>query len=96
MGKVVFLALLVGGWWALQNGVIPMPSALAAPSPAWKSYTQFSRYLAHDKYDRAKGMATRAAAAFAEHCHSAWAAKRFPCQAAPVPEESLGETEPGR
>jgi DNA-binding transcriptional LysR family regulator len=44
----------------------------------------------------ANGTPTRAAAAFAEHCHSAWANKRFPCQAAPIPGESLGETQPGR
>ncbi len=44
----------------------------------------------------AASTATRAAAAFAEHCHSAWADKRFPCQAAPVPDETLGETQAGR
>ncbi len=44
----------------------------------------------------ANGTPTRAAAAFAEHCHSAWANKRFPSQAAPIPDESLGETQPGR
>lgn len=31
---------------------------------------------------------TRAAAAFAEHCHRAWLAKRFPCKAAPAPEDA--------
>jgi DNA-binding transcriptional LysR family regulator len=35
----------------------------------------------------ADSTATRAAAAFAEHCHSAWARKRFPCRAAPVPDD---------
>jgi len=39
---------------------------------------------------------TRAAAAFAEHCHGAWAGKRFPCRAAPVTDESLGEAGSGR
>ena len=43
----------------------------------------------------AENVASRAAAAFAEHCHSAWAAKRFPCQAAPIPDEILGETKTG-
>jgi len=39
---------------------------------------------------------TRAAAAFAEHCHSAWADKRFPCQAAPVPDEPRPEAQSKR
>ncbi len=44
----------------------------------------------------AEARPTRAAAAFAEHCHSAWDRKRFPCQAAPVPDETLGEGRPAR
>jgi DNA-binding transcriptional LysR family regulator len=34
----------------------------------------------------AESRLTRAAAAFAEHCHEAWARRTFPCRAAPVPE----------
>ena len=34
----------------------------------------------------AESMATPVAAFF-EHCHRTWAIKRFPCQAAPVPEK---------
>jgi DNA-binding transcriptional LysR family regulator len=44
----------------------------------------------------AEATPTRAAAAFAKHCHSAWARQRFPCQAAPVPDETLGEARPDR
>ena len=42
---------------------------------------------------------TRAAAAFAAHCHEAWAHPRLPCRAAPVAEESTAggpETPPSR
>lgn len=35
----------------------------------------------------AGGRPTRAAAAFAEHCHRVWQDKRFPCKAASVPDE---------
>jgi hypothetical protein len=35
----------------------------------------------------AASTATRAAAAFAEHCHNAWAGRRFPCQAASAPDD---------
>ena len=62
MGKLLFLALLAGGgWWAFQNGLVPMPAGIAPPSRAFEAYARFSEYLAHDQYGNARNLATRAA-----------------------------------
>ena len=42
----------------------------------------------------AESTLTRAAAAFAEHCHRAWLDKRFPCRAASVAEEPRQDGQP--
>jgi len=60
MGKLAWVVLLAGGYWAWQNDMIPVPAELAAPSPAWEAYTRFSQYLAHGQYGNARGMAARA------------------------------------
>lgn len=61
MGKLVVLAILAGGWWAWQNGLVPTPRVLAAPSPAFETYTRFSEYLAHDMYGKARKLAAKGA-----------------------------------
>jgi hypothetical protein len=62
MGKLLFLVLLAGGgWWAWQNGLVPMPAGIAPPSPAFEAYARFSEHLAHDQYGNARGLATRGA-----------------------------------
>lgn len=62
MGKLFVAALLAGaGFWAFDHGLVPLPAALAPPSPAFETYTSFSSYLAHDQYANAKRLAARGA-----------------------------------
>ena len=62
MGKVLFLALLLGGgWYALENDLIPVPEALKTPSPAFATYARFSEYLAYDHYGNARKLAAKGA-----------------------------------
>ncbi|NNL67950.1 MAG: hypothetical protein HKP30_17005 [Myxococcales bacterium] len=62
MGKLMFLALLLGGgWYAWENDWIPVPDELKAPSPAFATYARFSEYLAHDHYGNARKLAAKGA-----------------------------------
>jgi hypothetical protein len=62
MGKLVLVAVLLGGgWWAWQNDRVPLPELFAQPTPAWQAYTRFSTYLAHDQYGNARKLAARGA-----------------------------------
>lgn len=62
MGKLILIALLAGGgWWAWQNGLVPVPAELREPTPAFQAYTHFSTYLVHAQYGNARKLAARGA-----------------------------------
>ncbi len=62
MRKILAIAFLVGGgWWAWQNGLIPVPAELREPTPAFAAYARFSEYLAYNQYGNAKRLASHGA-----------------------------------
>lgn len=62
MGKLLAFAFLVGGgWWAWQNGLVPLPEAMREPTPAFQAYARFSEYLAYDQYGNARRLASKGA-----------------------------------